>query len=536
MNEELKSTAEELETSKEELQSMNEELATINQELTNKIEELNRTNSDLQNLLSATDIAILFLDRNFRLRRYTSPVEALFNVIPADVGRPLQHLTHHLQDIELAGHAKQVLEELVSIDREVQSAEGQWYIMRMLPYRTVDDQIDGVVVAFIDITERKRAENELQEAKQYAEDIVETVQEPLLVLTPDLRINSANQAFYDVFQVRPEDTRDRLIFDLGNGQWDIPELHTLLNEVLPENDTFSEYLVEHTFEEIGYRAMLLNGRRLDGKELILLSIHDITKQKEAEQTIREAKEKAEQQARVRASFLGSISHEIRTPLSGLLGFADMLAEELEGKEKKVATLVRRSGERLLETMDSILDLARMEAGGFEPSWEELDVVQEVQEATQLLEPIAEQKGQLVLAFESPLSTCPAVLDRGYLNRIVNNLVSNAIKFTPEGQVTVRLDIDKREEKDAAEIVLTVSDTGVGISETFLPHVFEEFRQEDAAITSASSGAGLGLTLTKHLVETLEGAIDVVSTKGEGTTFTVRLPRKKPSETTASVTL
>lgn len=523
---------------------MNEELTTINQELKNKIEELNRANSDLQNLLSATDIATLFLDRELRLRRYTPPAEALFNVIPSDVGRPLKHLTHRLQDADLMYHAKQVLGELAPVDREVRSDDGQWYIMRILPYRTIDDRIDGLVIAFIDITQRRRAEEELREAKRYAEHIVETIQEPLLVLTPDLRVKSANPVFYDVFEARPEDTQGQLIYDLGNGQWDISELRTLLGEVLPENDTFSEYLVEHEFETIGYRAMLLNGRRLDGQDLILLSIHDITKQKEAEKAIREAKEKAETQARMRASFLGSISHEIRTPLSGLLGFADMLARQLDGQEKEVAALVRRSGERLLETMDSILDLARMEAGGFEPSWEELDAVQEVKEATRLLGPVAEQKGDVALSFESPLAACPAVLDRGYLNRIVNNLVGNAIKYTPDGRVTVRLateagtdaaDTDAtrggaegNENVDREELVLTVSDTGIGISDSFLPHVFEEFRQEDAAIADTGGGAGLGLTLTKHLVETLGGTIAAQSTKGEGSTFTVRIPWKKPA--------
>ena len=543
MNEELKSTAEELETSKEELQSMNEELTTINQELQNKIEELNRANSDLQNLLSATDIAILFLDRELRLRRYTPPAEALFNVIPSDVGRPLKHLTHRLQEADLADHAKQVLDELAPVDREVESDDGKWYIMRILPYRTIDDRIDGLVVSFIDITERRRAEEALREAKRYAEYIVETIQEPLLVLTPDLRVKSANPAFYDAFEARPKTTQGQLIYELGNGQWDIPELRTLLGEVLPENGSFSEYLVEHEFETIGYRAMLLNGRRLDGQDLILLSIHDITKQKEAEQAIREAKEKAETQARVRASFLGSISHEIRTPLSGLLGFADMLARQLDGREEEIAALVRRSGERLLETMDSILDLARMEAGGFEPDWEQLDAVQEIQEAVQLLEPIAQQKGDVALRFESPLTACPAMLDRGYLNRIVNNLVGNAIKYTPDGQVTVRLateagtdaaGIDAKpdgtegdENLDRDEIVLTVSDTGVGISASFLPHVFDEFRQEDAAIANTEGGAGLGLTLTKHLVETLGGTISAQSTKGEGSTFTVRIPWNKP---------
>ena len=369
----------------------------------------------------------------------------------------------------------------------------------------------------------------MRAAKQYAEHIVETVQEPLLVLTPDLRVQSANTAFYAQFPVSSGEAEGRLIYELNSGMWDIPELRRLLGEVLPENETFNQYQVELDGDALGHRVLLLNGRRLDGRDLILLAIHDITQQKEAERTIQEAREKAERQARVRASFLGSISHEIRTPLSGLLGFADMLADQLDGTQRETAALVRRSGERLLDTMDSILDLARMEAGAFEAKRDELDAVLEVKEMTQLLDPVAERKGAIRLTFESPLDTYPALLDRGFLNRILNNLVGNAIKFTPEGQVAVRLDTEPGASDDEEDIVLTVSDTGVGISESFLPHVFDEFRQEHAAISDTSGGAGLGLTLTKHLVETMDGTITVESTKGEGTTFTVRLPWKKPAD-------
>ena len=164
INEELHSTTEELETSKEELQSINEELHAVNQELKNKIDELSRVNADLKNFLSATDIGTIFLDRALRIVSYTPQAEQLFNLIPADIRRPLAHVTHRVTYTDLPGDAAQVLERLTTIEREVQRDDGRWYVARLLPYRTVDDRIDGVVLTFVDINQRKLAEEARLEA------------------------------------------------------------------------------------------------------------------------------------------------------------------------------------------------------------------------------------------------------------------------------------------------------------------------------------------------------------------------------------
>ncbi|GAB4204981.1 MAG: hypothetical protein OHK0022_30640 [Roseiflexaceae bacterium] len=164
MNEELRSTSEELETSKEELQSVNEELITVNQELKNKVDEISRVNSDLQNLMAASDIGTIFLDRELRVTRYTPHVEGLFNLIPTDINRPLAHVTHDLQFDRLIADATRVLERLVPLEREVAHRDGRWFLMRLLPYRTIEDRIDGVIITFVDITARKHAEETLRQA------------------------------------------------------------------------------------------------------------------------------------------------------------------------------------------------------------------------------------------------------------------------------------------------------------------------------------------------------------------------------------
>jgi two-component system, chemotaxis family, CheB/CheR fusion protein len=172
MNEELRSATEELETSREELQSINEELTTVNQELKSKVDELGTSNSDLHNLMGATAIATLFVDRHLRIMRYTPPAVALFNVISSDVGRPLADLQHRLDYPDLLPDLKRVLETLVPIEQEVRNPEGKLFLARLLPYRTTDDHIAGVVLTFVDVTERQLAQEELKRAQLHLEERV----------------------------------------------------------------------------------------------------------------------------------------------------------------------------------------------------------------------------------------------------------------------------------------------------------------------------------------------------------------------------
>ena len=291
INEELRSTAEELETSKEEAQSVAEELHTVNDELKGKVEEATRTRSDLENLMVSTEIATLFLDRRLRIQRFTPRVREHFHILSSDAGRPLADLAHRFDYGTLLQDVEAVLETLEPKEQEVQSESGTWFLVRIRPYRTVDDRIEGVVITFVEITAQKRLQEELLQAKTYAEMIVASVPEPLLVLTSDLRVQTANETFYQHFEVRPEDTEGREIYDLGNGQWDIPALRRLLTEVLPNDDVFSNYEVEHHFEQLGRRVMLLSGCRLDGIQLILLAIKDITDRKVAEEALRESEQR-----------------------------------------------------------------------------------------------------------------------------------------------------------------------------------------------------------------------------------------------------
>ena len=520
-NEELRSTMEELETSKEELQSINEELQTLNQENRHKVEELSQLSSDLQNLLMATDVATLFLDRNLRIMRFTPRVGELFNVRGADRGRPLSDLTHRLGYDGLMEDANRVLETLVPVEREVESGDGRWHLIRTLPYRTVEDRIGGVVITLVDVTRLKRVEEALREAKVYAEKIVETLHEPLLVLTPDFRVQSANPAFYEGFEVLPAETEGRLIYDLGNGQWDIPALRLLLEDVLPDSNVFNDYEVAHDFAEIGHRVMLVNARRLDHVQLILLGIRDITEKKQAEEELREAKRVAEEASQVKSQFLAVMSHELRTPLTGVIGFVDVLETGVLGptneKQRDALSRIRASSWHLASIIEEILSFSRVEAGKEEVHYGEVDLAEVAREVVRMLQTQADSKG-LSLHLEETDAALVCETDRLKVRQILLNLTGNSLKFTDTGSVVVRL-----ERSGSAWIELQVRDTGPGIRPEDQERIFEPFTQVDGSHTRSGTGTGLGLAISRDLARLLGGDISVQSAPGEGSRFTVRLP-------------
>jgi two-component system CheB/CheR fusion protein len=278
-NEELQSINEELQSSKEEMESLNEELSTVNNELNVRNQELVRARDDLQNLLNSTDLAVIFLDRQLHVKRYTVRARSFVGLRDADINRPISELQLMVERNGLLEGCRHVLDTLEKRENEVTTPDGKQYLMRILPYRSAESVIDGVVVTFIDITERA-------EAHRYAESIVDTVRESLVVLNGDLMVASANKTFYRQFKVTPEETEGRFVYDLGKHQLDIPQLRALLEEVIPQKSTIEDYEVQHTFKNIGEKIMVLNARRLAfGREAekphILLAIEDQTEKKMA---------------------------------------------------------------------------------------------------------------------------------------------------------------------------------------------------------------------------------------------------------------
>lgn len=403
-----------------------------------------------------------------------------------------------------------------------------------------------ILLAIEDITERKRIEIGLEkarkeleatkrsedEAREYAESIINTVREPLIALDQNLRVVSASRSFYEVFQVKPEETVGHLIYDLGNRQWNIPKLRELLETILPRQTAFNNYEVMHDFSNIGRRNMLLNARqiqRVSGKErIILLAIEDITERKKIETGLEKAHEELkdlaaelERVARVKSEFLANMSHELRTPLNSINGFSEVLFDETFGplneKQKKYVNNVLTSGKHLLLLINQILDMAKVEAGKMKLSLCRLSMKTVLNEISMLISDMAGKKNiEIKVEIAEDLPDIDA--DELKVREILYNLLSNAVKFTPDGgQVGISA------KKAISEIEVVIWDSGIGIAPENMEKIFEGFFRVDTPYSRLTEGTGLGLPLARKLVELHGGRLYLDSdglNKGTKVRFTL----------------
>ncbi|MEJ7592773.1 MAG: PAS domain-containing protein [Planctomycetaceae bacterium] len=363
-NEELQSTNEELETSKEEIQSSNEELSTVNDELNNRNTELNRLNNDLVNLFASIQTAIVLVGPDLHVRRFTPAAEKLLNLTSTDIGRPLSAVKH-LDDLaDLEAMLTEVFKSATSQEHEIRDKQGRWHSLRLRPYRTLENKIDGVIVMLVDIDMLKRA-------YAYTESIVTTVREPLLVLDANLCVRSASASFYRTYRVTPEQTLRKHLHELGNAQWNIPELRRLLEEVLPQSNEVIDFEVEHDFEQIGIKTMRLNACRLvqvsDHDPLILLAIEDVTEHKKQATELRQLAANLSEADHRKNEFLAMLAHELRNPLAPIRNALQIL-RVTKGNEQAVQSaseMMDRQVSQLVRLVDDLLDVSRITQGRIE---------------------------------------------------------------------------------------------------------------------------------------------------------------------------
>ncbi|MEN3939968.1 CheR family methyltransferase [Prosthecobacter sp. SYSU 5D2] len=536
MNEELRSATEELETSREELQSINEEITTVNMELKSKVHELSYTNSDLQNLMASTHIATIFLDRQLCIKRYTPSAVKLFNLISTDVGRPLADLRHRLDYEGLTRDAEAVLDRLLPVSQEVCDRDGRWFLTQMQPYRTTEDQIAGVVLTFVDITETKQAQEALRRSEERLVAIFEQAAVGQSEIDPEGRFLRVNDELCRILGRTRAELLSLTVSDVTHPD-DIEACMQAWTELLEGGNSLSidkRYVRPDGSVVPASSSLSRLGDSGNQPSSVLAVTVDLTQRVEAAKALeisrreilnalhetRQAREAAEQADQVKNNFLAVLSHELRTPLTPVLMAVQAANEEPDLNEelKELFQMIERN--ILMETylIDDLLDITRITRGKMEITPKRMDLHAAVKEAVNICQSeLACKEHRVEVALEAAEHEVEG--DSVRLQQVFWNLVKNACKFTPKkGSIRVR------SYNEGGRIVVEVEDTGIGISAEALAHVFSPFTQADATIKKKFGGLGLGLAISQATVLAHEGTIHAASEgRGKGSCFVVTLP-------------
>ena len=514
-NEELQSTNEELETSKEELQATNEELTTVNDELNSNNSTLRLLGNDLKNLLESTVIPIVMVDSGLCIRRMTPKAEIVFKVLPSDIGRPITDIRPDL-NVDLKPLLITVLRDIVNLEREVQDQQGYWYRLQIRPYKTLDNRIDGAVLVLMDIDVIKKRNQELILAAEFTKSIIDTMPEPVLVLSADLCVLTANHAFYRAFEVEPTATLNQLVYNLGDGQWNTPDLRVLLEEVLPHDRDFLNHEVIYDFPGIGSKSFMLSGRYMvrepDAAPLILLSLTDITKRKKIEAALVEAEKLA-----IASRLAASIAHEINNPLEAItnLLYLASTGDDAAAAKAYSAQALEEVGRVSHITQQTLKFHRQSTAPSSVQVSEVLDSLLLLYHGKLLASNISVQRQYR----EDPPILCLA----GDLRQILANIISNAIDAMKSGgSLTMRVSasLDWRNQERPG-VRTTIADSGIGMDAQTLRKIYEPF-----FTTKGETGTGLGMWVSAQLVQRLQGDLRVSSTTRpgrSGTAFSLFLP-------------
>jgi two-component system, chemotaxis family, CheB/CheR fusion protein len=521
LNEEFRSTTEELETSKEELQSINEELQTVNLQLKLKLEETAGARDDLENLMAATGIATLFLDRQLRIKRFTPPLQSMFNVRMQDHGRAFGDITHVLDYQGLEEDARRLLQDLVPIERTVAARDGRTFIVQLTPYRATQDRIDGVVITLVDITRLKRAEDGLRRSERRLRALLEASADSLYVMSPDwtqMRAVQDTGSEADIAQPRP-DWMD--VYVLPDDQ---PRVRAAITEAIRTRNAFQlEHRVRRADDSVGW-TLSRAAPVLDEHGAIVEwfgAASDVTERKAAEQALHEA-------ARSKNEFLAVLSHELRNPLAPLRIGVELLrqAQDKPALLGTVRPMMERQLAHLVRLVDDLLDISRISQGRIELQRTGLDLNASIAAAIEQLGPdIAERRHELIVDLaQGPVKVYG---DHERLTEVFANLLSNAAKYThPGGTIRVRSEVKGQ------HVVVAIRDNGYGIPPDRVEGIFTLFSQvPEHREHTGGGGLGIGLALARKLVEMHEGSIAVTSEGlGHGSEFVVRLPLLRTAAT------
>jgi PAS domain S-box-containing protein len=400
-----------------------------------------------------------------------------------------------------------------------------WLETNKIPLHDELDNVVGILGTYEDITERKKSEEALKESEERFRSLIDNMIEAALIIDWSGEIIFANNsAAHLVGLENPGQGIGKKVFDFLHPDFITRVLNVLAKARKSSQPIIDEYLIKTVDGEDRWVESLGTKITFSNKNSILVTMRDITERKSTEHQLKIAKEQAEELSKIKSNFLANMSHELRTPLVGILGFAELLKEELKKEElKEMADRILISGNRLMDTLNSVLDLSRIEANKVDLKIWPHRLAELVKSQVQLFEAVAERKKLYLKTVIADDTVCSEV-DEQIFRQIINNLVNNALKYTLSGGIIVTIDSIYDGSKNYARI--TVKDTGIGIPEKSLGMIFQEFRQVSEGFNRHFEGTGLGLTITKKFVDIMNGRIGVTSEVGSGSTFAILFPLVK----------
>ncbi|MEZ5653116.1 MAG: PAS domain-containing protein [Burkholderiaceae bacterium] len=516
LNEEYRSTTEELETSKEELQSINEELQTVNHELKAKVEALSQANSDLENLMAAAELPVLFLDRDLCIKRLTPQVSELFSTTTRDIGRPIGDFTHRLAYDRLFEDARRVLAGEQHIEREVQSNDGQTFLLRVSAYRVSNDSPGGVVLTFVDISKLKRTEEELRRSWEAFRALIDVSAQAIwrtdasgrYIGEPDLRDGRTEPAVELLTTSWLEAVHDA----------DRAHAESAWRAALESGEPMSiEMRVRHPLSE-EYRWTTIRAVPLtmpDGNVRGWVGIHlDVDEYRTAEAVLREADHRKDE-------FLALLGHELRNPLAAIRSSVEIhnattAADASDAPDGAAWTIIDRQSGHMIRLINDMLDMVRIDRGKLRLERGSVSLSRCIREVVAAMQSRIDASG---IELELDLTREPLFVhaDAERLVQILGNVLRNAVDYTPAGgKITIQTSLD------ANQASVLVRDTGIGMQPEQIEALFEPYAQADRGRPGA--GLGLGLTLVRHLLELHDGSISATSAgPGSGSNFLITLP-------------
>ncbi|HEX8603234.1 MAG TPA: CheR family methyltransferase, partial [Pseudoduganella sp.] len=531
INEELRSATEELETSKEELQSVNEELITVNYELKVKVEETGKANDDLNNLIASTDIATIFVDRAMRIKRFTPRAADIFSIIPTDIGRSLLDITHRLDYEQLAGDVSSTFETLRLVEREVRSNEGRYYIVRLLPYRTTEDKIEGAVMTFFDITGRREAEEQVRTGEMWMRLVAESTDDyAIITVDPEGLVTGWNKGAERSFGWTEQEMLGHSldpIFTPEDRAAGVPqaERRSAAEEGRTEDERWHLRKDGSRFFCVGVTTPLNSGQFRGFAKIARDQTSRVQQENRREAALTSeqvGRTQAETDSAMKDEFLAVMSHELRHPLNLIYINVELLSRLPAVRQSppalRAASIIRNSVASQAKIIEDLMDMSRVSTGKLALACRDADMADIAARLVDVMraDPVVEGLTLQLLPPEEPLVVS---VDPVRIEQVLLNLLSNAVKFTPAGgTVSLRL---SREEGMAR---VDVEDNGAGIEPEHLADVFRMYRQGGAQAVRSKAGLGIGLALVHQLVELHGGRVAAASDgAGKGSCFTVWLP-------------